>query len=374
MYFDDFERLSLVGSIYKAVPSEEEWRHVLEKISLYFTAEGALMAPLPSIGERWIWTDGLEGLVKTFTKNNWNGKNDRLKRMQAIARGQAFSAVDQMLFTEEERTHLPFNAEFIRRNGFGPFAAAIFYPRPDQPVYLTMERRMSRPGFESGEKAELDRLLPHIQQAFYLSRQFHASQVSTTLEALHKVGNAAFILTATGQVAAMNRRAEHLLGTAFLLQNGELAACARESKAHLKQFIKALLTSAEGDVPPDPRWLKVSRRETEPVWVQGMPILGAVRDIFQSGRAILIVADPLDKKSPAVPVLKQAFDLTTAEAGIAVALAKGQDTSEIASTLSIKSDTVRLHIKRILKKTQTSRQPELVSLLKDLSFRFDQQN
>jgi DNA-binding CsgD family transcriptional regulator len=57
------------------------------------------------------------------------------------------------------------------------------------------------------------------------------------------------------------------------------------------------------------------------------------------------------------------FGLTPTEAAIAVELSAGLSTDEIAPRLQIAVGTVRWHLKRILAKTGSSRQAELVALL-----------
>jgi DNA-binding CsgD family transcriptional regulator len=69
-------------------------------------------------------------------------------------------------------------------------------------------------------------------------------------------------------------------------------------------------------------------------------------------------------------VLQQMFSLTAAEARLAGKLALGWSIEEIATESGISIETVRTHIKRVLSKTATSRQGELISLvLRSVPFR-----
>ena len=66
---------------------------------------------------------------------------------------------------------------------------------------------------------------------------------------------------------------------------------------------------------------------------------------------------------PDANILMLLFDLTPSEARIAALLAVGRTTAEITLELSISENTLKTHLRRILEKTATSRQVELVSLL-----------
>ena len=61
--------------------------------------------------------------------------------------------------------------------------------------------------------------------------------------------------------------------------------------------------------------------------------------------------------------LRELFGFTAAEARVANALLAGGSVEEIASSTSVRRDTVRAHVKRMLAKTGTRRQSDLQKLL-----------
>ena len=65
-------------------------------------------------------------------------------------------------------------------------------------------------------------------------------------------------------------------------------------------------------------------------------------------------------------VLGAAFGLTPAETRIALAIAEGQDVSDIATNQSVSIATVRTHLKALFAKTGTSRQSALAALMAGL--------
>jgi len=81
------------------------------------------------------------------------------------------------------------------------------------------------------------------------------------------------------------------------------------------------------------------------------------------GRVAVFVSDPLVRATPDPGTLELAFELTTAEAELASALATGLSLSQCAQQRRVSLHTVRSQLKQIFTKTGTSRQTDLVRLL-----------
>jgi DNA-binding CsgD family transcriptional regulator len=85
--------------------------------------------------------------------------------------------------------------------------------------------------------------------------------------------------------------------------------------------------------------------------------------------AVLII-DSEAQSEPDLAILRELFSLTPAEARVAGRLVLGLSVKEIAAEARISVETVRTHVKRILSKTSTDRQGELISLmLRSVPFR-----
>ena len=83
--------------------------------------------------------------------------------------------------------------------------------------------------------------------------------------------------------------------------------------------------------------------------------------------AHVIVRDPELHRPVAAEALMQGYGLTPREASLAVALGDGVTVEQAAERLAMRYETARTHLRRILSKTQTSRQAELMNLLARLS-------
>jgi len=79
--------------------------------------------------------------------------------------------------------------------------------------------------------------------------------------------------------------------------------------------------------------------------------------------AALIISDPETGTQGNGNVLRQVFGFTPTESKLGILLMNGQSLEDAADALHITIATARTHLKRLLSKTGTSRQTELVRLL-----------
>ena len=83
--------------------------------------------------------------------------------------------------------------------------------------------------------------------------------------------------------------------------------------------------------------------------------------------ALVLIVDPVDRLRIAPGFVEAALGLSPAEAQIAVLLAQGRTSREIAATTGREYSTVRTHLKHIFAKLGVSRQVEVARLVWELS-------
>lgn len=91
--------------------------------------------------------------------------------------------------------------------------------------------------------------------------------------------------------------------------------------------------------------------------------LDQVRDFTSDPVSVALLLDLDAFPTPNPETLRQLFGLTSAEARLAVHLAQGRTTDEIAAILRVCPTTVRSQLAAVFAKTQTNRQAALVALL-----------
>jgi DNA-binding CsgD family transcriptional regulator len=80
----------------------------------------------------------------------------------------------------------------------------------------------------------------------------------------------------------------------------------------------------------------------------------------------VFISDPALQIRSRYSVLQQLYGLSPTEARLASALVQGLELREIAGVLSMAYETARFHLKRLMIKTGTRRQMDLIRLILSL--------
>jgi DNA-binding CsgD family transcriptional regulator len=177
--------------------------------------------------------------------------------------------------------------------------------------------------------------------------------------ALDRLQLGVLLTTSTGLVMLANRSAHTICAQAdgLSMKEGHLRAASVSAQAALRGLLAddperggalsirrpslrrpfAILVTPLGEDPPGPE------------------AQGAVKAVFLS--------DPERGNATGAETLQGLYELTPAEAGLAVELLQGRSVEEGALALGIRVATARTHLKRIFTKTGSKRQSDLVRLL-----------
>ena len=101
--------------------------------------------------------------------------------------------------------------------------------------------------------------------------------------------------------------------------------------------------------------------------VSGGRVRPASRSPFLGARAILVLKDLETDAAFNQDLIAKVFELTPAQARLAIRLAGGSSVEEAALESGVALETARSHLKAIFNKTETHRQGELVALLNKVS-------
>ena len=164
------------------------------------------------------------------------------------------------------------------------------------------------------------------------------------------------------QVLFTNSRGAELLagGDGFTLgPTGICRTCRPAETARLQRLVAMAVES--GSTAPRVGALSLTRGSgARPLPVVVAPM--ATRP-GEEPVAVLLVSDPECQPLPSVETIGQLFELTEAEARLALALAEGHRVEEAAAILGITANSARTYLKRIFGKTGVGRQAELIRLI-----------
>ena len=215
--------------------------------------------------------------------------------------------------------------------------------------------------FGMGEIALGRHLLPHLQRAASVTRKLQASLAFASFDA---GGRPALLLDGTGKITQMNAAADTMLARFGPLQaqHGQLTARSDLASKRLTAAIAAasalaLPESTDLEMPAEPG--------TGSVQLVVLPVRENAGWTLPGPRGVLVVVTDQGGLPRGPEMLGQRFGLTRAEVEFAASLAGGAALADIARTSGRSIHTVRTHLARVMAKTRTQRQGQLVRLLID---------
>lgn len=270
------------------------------------------------------------------------------------------------------------SGEFLRTEIYGDFFrqvdiahamwATINHPRDGRTNFLGVYRDRKQGRFSPRDLELLQFLLPHTKRAFRLHFQFAdlRQKVDDLQFSLDHVDAGIVLIGSTGKVITMNRYARMLFAEedALLIRADVLRAKEVRVSDQLHSLITQALATSIGKGLSPGGYLTVPRKDRSPLSVLVAPArCAAVGVPFEAVRAIVYVQDPERRVRPAQEILRSAFRLTPAECRVALLLGDGKSPREISHVLGVSSNTLKSHLASIYRKTNTSRQTQLVRLL-----------
>lgn len=282
-------------------------------------------------------------------------------------------AYDRLVFGEDDLKRDPFYMEFLARYGFRYFLSANVFHDDKEAVPFAIQRSPKRGHVEKREIELMRRLLPHLQQAYDVSRRLKRAQgESRTFEhALDWLADGVALVRADGTISYANDalRAIFRRNDGLRTAKGAFEFVAPESRARFAAALAATARlHADRAVDGGVTDLAVARKsDTSPYLLSVRPLLRKERhDVDERAIAIVFVRDPLSPNLAAASVLREVFGFTEAEANLARALQSGQSVTAYAEGRAVSINTAYTHLRRLKEKTGSNRLAELLRKLDDL--------
>ena len=234
---------------------------------------------------------------------------------------------------------------------------------------LRFSRRRDEPRFSDKERQLLELITPHLRRAI----QIYATINRTTSErdvyagAVAQLAVASIILDEQGRVLSANPVAQVLLdqGDGLCVKGESLHIEGRDINKELQQAVTSVIRAQHRGEPSVVRALRVPRsagRSDLGLVVRPVPV-SELSEGQSSPSAAIFISDPDLHESASRQALADLFELTPAEANLAILLARGLSLAEASQAQNISQHTARAQLKSIFAKTGVSRQAELVRLI-----------
>lgn len=350
----------IIDDIYLAATEPDLWPEVLDKISFACRAYGSVL--LSRRNDAWVGWKVSSSLPANTNDYIVEHSHLSIATVRLIALNRAgFVGSHEAFVDDEEYRRDAIQAYWGIPNGFHhACATAIHIPNGDL-VVAHVQRKNGEPVFDAADRAVLDHFRPHLARAGLLATRWRLQRFRVAAEALAQVGLPAVVVDAQGRVVVTNSLAE--IGSSWFLWKARdhLGLAEEGADALFGRAIASLREPSSEEVRSIP--LVVSGTKARAV-VHVIPTLGIWKEFFDGGYGLVVVTPVSDaERTIDQSLLKGLFDLTSAEAKVANAIANGQGLPEIATEGGISYGTARTHVKRILGKMGVSRQSQVAALL-----------
>jgi DNA-binding CsgD family transcriptional regulator len=237
---------------------------------------------------------------------------------------------------------------------------------------MPLWRRKQDGPMDNASIALLEMLLPHVRTALQIRRGLQVANAQSHFAelALDAMSTAAFLVSRSGRVQHMNQLAAAIVhkSDGLYLEAATLSASASSENARLKLLIAGAASAGRSRTHTPPGGaLSISRQGAQrPLHLTVLPVPEARRSIMATPCALVFVSDPAASPKSRGALLKMLYGLTPTESRLADLLLQGLEVREAAERLRVTLETTRFHLKRVLAKTSTHRQTELIRLMLSL--------
>lgn len=356
--------LDLTESIYAAALVPERWTGALAAIQAAVggAATALRVESRPSGAVRQTWIGFEPAFQKAYAEHYW--REDVCASTWPVGN----AAVADVLVPAEVRRRNAFFHELCVPHQLDDIVGGHVESSAEGMVTLSvMKHRGTRP-FDTTHAELLDGLLPHVRRAVRINAAIGTAERDKNLawEMIDRLPVAVFALDGDGRVRHMNRAAERTLGNGLRIASDGLRAGLPHATHALRKCLAAARAPAKR---AGPIAVALPRPGGPPLSAVAIP--AAREDTLGLGSTrpsiLLVVTDPLTQVEGTAAVLMGVFQLTAAEARVAILVGRGLAPKEAAAQLGTSWNTVRFQLRQVYGKTQTSGQSALARLLVLLS-------
>ncbi len=361
----------LVGEVYEASYNPDHWQKVLELIRRLTDSTSATLLyrdhdmGKASLGFSIGWSDHF---IKEYN-DHWSAKDPSYELYHRLVPVGIAKACHQLVPDRQELEALaPEWYDWFKKKGGYYFAGATLFNDNHRLAAIAVQRGSDKRKWSNRRMELLTELVPHLQRALKIHREF--SRVKTQETALQigldKMVMGLALFDHLGHVVYTNPMAETILKNhpAIQQRGDRIIGTHPEDGRKLNMLLTraAQLTSSEKFEPQATGLRSSTGGGPLPVLITPVRPGDKLADDNRI-RAAMYFSDPTRSHPMSPDTLTDTYGLTAAEAWIAIGVANGLSLEEVAEQSGTSINTARSQLRSIFRKTDTSRQAELVKLL-----------
>jgi DNA-binding CsgD family transcriptional regulator len=351
--------------IIEAAFDPAKWAGVCNTISTLIGGCGALMFPLgPDQAKMGLpHSESLEESFQHYIKDDWHTRDLRFGAMGAMRKNGFVTDADCIRHEDIDRSN--YYQDFLRPNKLKWFAGIGIGSGSDFWVFSVQQALNKEPFL----KADIEKILPYrdvLNNAATILKMLGYAKITGAATIMEQHGRAVIALDYDGRVVHLSALAQQYIGKAYQLSQGRLYARHEKDREPLDALIASL--SHRKNLKPASRPIPLSHEpDAAPLVVYGTIIPEQERQIFYRATALLMIIDPERQQNISANLLIDYFDITKAEAKLAVSLLHGESVETHSLENAISPVTTRNHLQGLLRKTGSHSKAELIAKLNKIT-------
>jgi PAS domain-containing protein len=364
--------LQTIEAAHAAALDENLWPDALKALAHQFGAVGATLEDFGKqpLGLRYIRIVGLPSQAETEYLAHYQHHNPRAA--YAFRNLSQPILADYVLIDERGMNRDAYYTKYLKSLDLRYFMSGQIMDTAEAQAIVSIQRSRRQGHVEQRDVERMRRLLPHLSQAYDVSLRLRQSTraVRAFEHVLDLLADGVALIRSDGRIVHANESFQAIArrGDGVRVRKGAIDLTVGTPGSRFAATLAAIARwragEADAAAPADFAWPRESGGL--PYLISVRPLPRAVHGYELNADAIVFVHDPAPRSTGSMQILRDAFGLTEAEAGVAVALQNGTALGDYARERMLSLNTVYTHLRRIKEKTRCRRMPELIRCLGDL--------
>jgi DNA-binding CsgD family transcriptional regulator/PAS domain-containing protein len=363
---------SIIGDIYDCAINPSGWSAALSRITLAIDAAYTTIS-LNNVGDN---------IGRMAAHSPWDPEQLRvlnedygiegvpgLKRVIYNDVDETWSTLSSMPEAEFQETR--FYRNWAQPQGLRDACLVKFVHTADRIGIMGCITRASRDIIGPEEQKFIGLLSPHLRRAALIGDLLDQARVDARSyrSALDRLSVAVVLTDENGQILYANAAADEMFNHEgpILKSSGKLKPQLPSSQTALKT---ALMSASKSDqlLGGSGIGIPLSLPDEPAAVAYVLPLsVGTARASFNPATVAVFVSTTISVSPPPEAVLTALFDLTPAEARVVLAMVSDPEKTNTLQTLKISENTLKTHLNRVYKKTNTNSLAELLKLTASIS-------
>ncbi len=370
------ERLSdLIATIYDTTIDPALWMDALEQTAHFVGGKAAVLAShdmaAGAANFNYLWGDDPKYTAHYMT--HLARANPVVVAVQLYCEpGKVFSLSQIVSYDEYQASRL--YREWAEPQGWGDLSHFVLEKSGSRFGHFGVAHAIDQSPAGDEPRRKLALVVPHITRAVSIAKAMHLNKLEAdTLSAtVNALAAAVLLIGADGTIVYANASAQTMLDDGQVLKRtaeGSLSAATSGDREELSAAIAELTTEGAARDRAAPVVLLKGKNGARFVAHLVSLTSGQRQEAGRMlGAAAAVFVHQAELTRPTlIQVVTQRFNLTEAESRVLFTILEAGGIQETAALLGISPETVRTHLKRLFRKTNTARQADLVRLVGEIA-------